>query len=96
MRCRSCGAYEFVNGRCNFCGWAADTLEPTKGAMSGEVDIFEMAKLLEHRKEEERRSKIPRLSDCPKCHIHSLFYNTVADQFECLRPECKYTVFTKL
>jgi len=43
---------------------------------------------LEKKKERERRLAIPRLSYCPYCHKHSLFYNSVDDRFECLNKLC--------
>jgi hypothetical protein len=50
----------------------------------GKVDIFKLAEGLKNKKEQERRQAIPRLSNCPYCHEHSLFYNSKDDCFECL------------
>ncbi len=55
----------------------------------GKIDPFRLAKMLAEKQEKERRSKIPKLSDCPNCHKHSLFYNSVDDAFECLNPKCQ-------
>lgn len=57
----------------------------------GRVDAFKLAEGLTKRREEEQLSRIPQLSDCPRCSRHSLFYNRSADRFECLNLECLYS-----
>ena len=61
----------------------------SKFAVFHKIDPFRLAKMLAEKQEKERRSKIPKLSDCPNCHKHSLFYNSVDDAFECLNPKCQ-------
>lgn len=55
----------------------------------GKIDIFRLGKLLREKQEKEKRGKIPKLSDCPYCYEHSLFYNLVDDKFECLNLKCQ-------
>lgn len=50
----------------------------------GKVDIFELAKGLKNKKEQERRKAIPNISTCPYCQEKSLFYDSIHDRFECL------------
>ena len=71
--CKSCSEYE---------GGVSPRFE------LGKVDPFKLAIGLAEKREKERRGKIPRLSDCPICHEHSLFYNLVDDKFECLNQKC--------
>ncbi len=59
---------------------------------AGNTDLFELFRKLAIKREEERRNKIPRLSDCPICRKHALFYNQINDNFECLALECQYTI----
>ena len=58
----------------------------------GNPDMFELFQKLAIKREEERRNKIPRLSDCPICRKHALFYNQINDSFECLALECQHKI----
>jgi hypothetical protein len=56
------------------------------------LNIFKMAKKLRDKETQEGiqaiKGKIPRLSDCPKCKVHSLSFDPIHNQFECLNKEC--------
>ena len=54
------------------------------------VDPFELARRLLAKRENDRRRSIPRLSDCPTCGRHSLFYDMHTDRFECMNGCCSY------
>jgi hypothetical protein len=58
----------------------------------GKIDISELATKLRDKETEEaieaRKRRIPQLSDCPNCERHSLFFDSVHYQFECLNTEC--------
>ena len=73
------------NGICSTC---PDYMGTRPSRDPGKVDIFRLARLLEEKKEKERRANILKLSDCPHCHQPSLFYNPIDDCFECLNLKC--------
>jgi len=56
------------------------------------LDIFKMARKLHDKETQEGiravKGKIPSLSDCPKCEEHSLHFNFIHNQFECLNKKC--------
>ena len=54
----------------------------------GQVDAFKLARLLQEKEEKKRRVSIPRLSDCPTCQEHSLYYDLAGDNFSCLNLKC--------
>jgi len=76
-------------GNCKFCGKPRLTRVAPRSSPLGEVDPFELGRLLAEKYERERRSKIPQLSDCPNCHEPNLFYNMVSDSFTC---KCGYII----
>ena len=88
----SCGSWcvyyasRGVSGACHSCSYYIDTKRPRFGL--GKVDPFKLAEGLTRKKEEERRDKIPLLSDCSNCGKHSLFYDKIHDKFECLDKDC--------
>lgn len=86
QRCPNCGGYSWDNGKCTNCGHVPNTGKPRFDM--GNVDIFELAKGLERKKEENRRAKIPTLNNCPFCKIRSLFYDRISDLFECMNQTC--------
>lgn len=96
----SCGAWcvyftsRGVSSACAGCSFYEVTNKPS--LFIDEIDPFKMAIMLKIKKamkeEMERRSKIPQLSNCPQCLKHSLFYNNIADQFECLNLQCKIII----
>jgi hypothetical protein len=52
----------------------------------GEINPFELAKKLEQKRENERKDKIPQLSDCPYCHTpKALFYDKITYNFYCFK-----------
>lgn len=61
-------------------------------ASAGNGDMFELFRKLAIKREEERRNRIPRLSNCPICRKHALFYNQTNDGFECLALECQHKI----
>ncbi len=74
-----------IGGICSTCSNHTD--HKARSSL-GKVDPFRLAKLLKEKKEKERRNKILKLSDCPHCLKHSLFYNSTDDCFECFNLEC--------
>lgn len=56
------------------------------------LNIFDMAKKLRGKETHEGiqavKSKIPSLSNCPKCEEHSLYFDPIHNQFECLNKKC--------
>ena len=84
MKCGSwCGYYDSKapDETCKDCRTSA-----------GNADMFELFRKLAIKREEERRNKIPQLSDCPICLKHALFYNQINDSFECLALECQHKI----
>ena len=79
-----------VSGACTNC--SAYTDESKSKSESSGLNVFELAQKLAKKREQERRSQIPQLSSCPKCHKLALFYDVTGDSFECLALECKYTI----
>jgi hypothetical protein len=91
QRCPKCGNYTWHDDTCKFCGYTRTTqlpkLPPQK---SSNIDIEKLHKLVIKETEEKIRQSIPRLSDCILyCHQHSLFYDWIHKQFECLNPDCE-------
>jgi hypothetical protein len=76
-----------INSICKYCSDGVVNNVPHKN-WNDKIDPFEMAKALVGKRENERRSAIPLLSDCPDCQKHSLFYNIYEDQFECMNKVC--------
>ena len=95
----SCGSWcVYFNGgkfspHCDAC-LNLDLSDKIPRTMLGEINPFELARLLKNKKEHERRRKIyiVGLRVCPRCQAKSLFYNTGDDFFECLNLECKATI----
>jgi hypothetical protein len=93
MECGSWCVYytsKGVSGACTSCSAYINEGKPR--FESGGMNVFELANKLSQKREQERRNKIPQLSDCPNCHKHASFYNIINDKFECLAIECKYTI----
>jgi len=89
MGCGAWCVYYRDRGKTSACTNCSNYIYNSKPKSSlGPVDPFRLAKLLKEKKEKERRDKIPRLSDCPRCLKPSLFYNSIDDTFECLNLEC--------
>ena len=101
QRCPKCGGYSWDNGKCKYCGHTLSSDErilqnghfkPRFNPLD-DVDVDKLIKGLKDREEQSRRNAIPRLSDCPYFNEHSLYYNSIADRFECMnikKPCAKY------
>ena len=61
-------------------------------ASARNAEMFELARKLAVKREDDRRNRIPRLSNCPICRQHALFYNQINDSFECLALECQHKI----
>jgi len=93
MECGPWCAYydsEIPDRLCKDC--PAYTDEDKLGRSIGNTDMFELVRRLALKREQVRRNKIPRLSDCPICSRHALFYNQIDDCFECLALECQHII----
>jgi hypothetical protein len=92
MDCGSWCVYYTSKGSSGACKNCSAYVNDKPQSAFGEVNPFELAKMLARKRETEYRKLIPQLSDCPKCYKHALFYNISDDSFTCLAIECKYTV----
>jgi hypothetical protein len=90
--CQGCPGYGVdADGKCKFCGKQRKVSAPSYSPL-GHVNPFELGRLLAEKRERERRSGIPQLSDCPNCTQHALAYDPVNDSFTC--QACKYSVMS--
>jgi len=93
MECGSwCGYYDSKkpDETCKDC--QASIVEDKFSTDFVNTDIFELVRKLAIKREDDRRNRIPRLSDCPICRKHALFYNQINDSFECLALECQHKI----
>jgi hypothetical protein len=88
--CKGCPGYGVdARGICKFCGKPVRTPASSSSPL-GEVNLFELAKLLSEKRERERRNQIPPYSDCPRGHNNALLYDGVSDNFTC--KVCGYVI----
>jgi hypothetical protein len=73
---------EGKDGKCTFCNKLRRTGAPRYSPL-GEVNPFELGRLLAEKRERERRNQIPQFSDCPCGHKNSLLYDIIHDNFTC-------------
>lgn len=80
-----------VSSACIACSYYCDEYYSSRSKPTsdpGKVDAFKLARLLKEKAESKRRAAVPRLSDCPTCHEHSLYYDLIGDSFSCLNLKC--------
>jgi hypothetical protein len=91
QRCPGCGGYEWYDGVCKNCGYRLPVQIPKLPSQKlSNRDIEKLHELVIKETEEKISQSVPQLSDCILyCHKHSLFYDRMHKQFECLNPDCE-------
>jgi hypothetical protein len=91
QRCPRCGGYQWYDDVCQSCGYRLPVQTPRLPHHTlSNRDIEKLHELVLKETLGKIKQSIPRLSDCRLyCHKHSLFYDFIHDQFECLNPNCE-------